>query len=132
MDYNPKVILSLGKEGINCVFGDAADKEFLNEMNIDKAKLVISTIPDENSNLAILEKLKEIKSDAIFLATSEHSQDALELYRKGTDFVIVPQHLGGNYVSSMIEKNLLNKKKYLAEGKKHFNEMLDGKKNSGY
>ena len=132
VDYNPKVVLALGKEGINCIFGDAADKEFLNELNLGKAKLIISTIPDENSNLTIQEKLQQEESNAIFIATAEHSRDALELYSKGADFVIVPQHLGGNYVSSMLSSFLLDKKKYESEGKKHFQEILDGKKNSIY
>ena len=132
IDYNPKVILALGKEGINCIYGDAADNEFLSEINLEKAKLVISTIPESNSNLTIREKLKEIKSNAIFVATAEHSKDALDLYSLGADFVIVPQHLGGNYAASMIENNFLNKKKYQEEGKKHFKEIIDGKKNSVY
>ena len=132
VDYNPKVVLSLGERGINCIFGDASDKEFLNEINLDKAKLVVSTIPDWASNLSIQEKLKEIKSHATFIATSEHSKEALDLYEKGADFVIVPQHLGGNYAAEMITKFGLNKSKYREEGKAHFKEILEGKKNSNY
>ena len=132
VDYNPKVLLALGKEGINCIYGDAADKEFLSEICLENAKLVISTIPESNSNFAISEKLREINSKAVFVATAEHSKDALELYSEGTDFVIVPQHLGGNYAASMIENYFLDKKKYREEGKKHLKEILDGKKNSIY
>lgn len=132
VDYNPKVILSLGRAGIDCIYGDAADKEFLNEINLKDFKMIISTIPDENSNLAIIEKLKEIKSDAIFLPTTENSRDALDLYHKGADFVIVPQHLGGNYIANMIENYSFDKKEYKSKGKIHMDEMLEGKKNSNY
>lgn len=132
VDYNPKVILALCKESTKCVYGDASDLEFLNEINLKDAKLIISTIPDENSNFSILEKLKAEDSSAIFIPTSEHSRDAIDLYEKGADFVIVPQHLGGNYAAEMIEKFFLDKKKYQIEGQKHFKEMLEGKKNSLY
>lgn len=132
VDYNPKVILSLGKDKIDCIYGDASDKEFLKELRLEKVKVIISTIPDFNVNFAITEYLKEIKSNAVFLATTEHSKEALELYEKEVDFVIVPQHLGGNYVSSMIEKYGLNKEKYREEGRKHLKEIEEGKKNSIY
>ena len=132
IDHNPKVILSLSKLGINCIYGDASDKEFLNEINLESAKLIISTVPDSTSNLTIHEKLKEIKSNAIFIAAAEHSKDALNLYKKGVDFVLVPQHLGGNYAAEMISKYDLNKASYRQEGKKHFKEIEEGKKDSNY
>lgn len=132
VDYNPKVILALEKEGVNCVYGDASDKEFLSEIHLEKAKLVISTIPEENANLALIEKLDEINSKAVFLGTAEHSKDAIDLYKKGVDFVIVPHHLGGDYVAGMIGKFGKEKEKYKSEGKKHYAEILEGKKNSIY
>jgi len=44
----------------------------------------------------------------------------------------LPQHLRRNYAASMIENYFLNKKKYQEEGKKHFREILEAKKNSVY
>lgn len=132
IDYNPKVILALAKENTPAIFGDASDKELLEEIGLGKAKLVISTIPEENANFAIKKKLKEAKSDAVFITTTEHSKDALEMYGDGVDFVIVPQHLGGNYAADMIEKYGLNKKLYKEEGRKHKKEMEEGKKISNY
>lgn len=132
VDYNPRVILALIKENVPVLFGDASDKELLEELGLGKTKLVISTIPDENSNYAIRKKLKETKSDAVLIATTEHSKEALEMYHDGVDFVIVPQHLGGNYAAEMIKKYGLNKRLYREEGRKHLKEMQEGKKNSNY
>lgn len=129
VDYNPKVILSLGKQKINCVYGDASDKEFLDEIELDKAKIVISTVPDEYSNLIIKERLKELKSGAIFIATSEQPRSAADLYQEGVDYVIVPQHLGGDYIAHMIKQFKTDKKKYHVAGRKHRKELNLIKKN---
>ncbi len=130
VDYNPKVIFSLGKQGINCVYGDASDKEFLDEIEFGKAKIIISTIPDEYSNLIIKERIKELKSDAVFMATCEQPRSAIDLYKEGIDYVIVPHHLGGDYAAHMIKQFKTDKKKYREAGKKHIKELNTAKKNS--
>ena len=132
VDYNPKVILSLEKEGVNCIYGDAADKELLEEINFEKAELVISTIPDLNSNLTIQERLDKLGSTIPFIATSEQPRDAIELYKKGVDYVIVPHHLGGDYASSLIREFRIDKKKYLDKGKQHLRELEKAKGNSAF
>ena len=132
VDHNPNVILSLGKEGINCIYGDASDKGFLSELELENVRLAISTVPDENTNLSIRERLNETGSKAIFIATAEQPRRAFELYEKGVDYVIVPHHLGGEYASEMIKSFCLNAAKYRDAGRKHLKELLKAKKSSRF
>jgi Kef-type K+ transport system membrane component KefB len=132
VDYNPKVILSLGKQGIGAIYGDAGDREFLNEIGVDKAKLIISTIPDENANISIKEKLKDIGSDAIFIATTEQPRNALGLYDEGIDYVLIPHHLGGKHIADMIKKFSFRKDKYKEEGKKQARDLKSARDKSGF
>lgn len=132
VDYNPKVILSLSEKKIDCIFGDAADENFLSELDLDKVDLIISTIPDENSNLTIAEKLKELDSKAVFISTAEQPRHALDLYRKGIDYVLIPHHLGGDYAANMIKDFFLDKKKYQEKGKLHYKELSKAKMNSSF
>lgn len=132
IDYNPKVILSLGKEGINCIYGDAGDKDFLSQLNLSQAKLIISTIPDEASNLTIKERLREIRSKAAFIAAAEQPRSALDLYKVGVDYVIIPHHLGGKYASHIIEQFQTSKSKYKSLGARHLQELKKGKNNSNF
>ncbi|MCK5063363.1 MAG: cation:proton antiporter, partial [Candidatus Aenigmarchaeota archaeon] len=53
VDYDPETILNLAKEGVDCRYGDVSDAEFLNELNFSKAKMLISTIPDFDTNLLL-------------------------------------------------------------------------------
>ena len=132
VDHNPNVILSLGKDGINCIYGDASDKGFLSELELENVRLAISTVPDENTNLSIKERLNETGSKAIFIATAEQPRRAFELYEKGVDYVIVPHHLGGEYASEMIKSFCLNAAKYRDAGRKHLKELLKAKKSSRF
>lgn len=132
VDYNPQVVLSLGKQGINAIYGDAGDREFLNEVGVDRAKLIISTIPDDNANISIKEKLKDMGSEATFIATTEQPRNALDLYNEGIDYVLIPHHLGGAFIADMIKKFNLKKEKYREEGKRHIKELKLAKGKSGF
>lgn len=132
VDYNPKVVLSLGEEGINAIYGDAADRNFLSELPISNAKLIISTIPEESANLNLMEHLKEIKSKAVFVATAEQPRQALDLYIKGIDYVIVPHHLGGDLFSTIISAFKTDKEKYHSLGKQHLSELKKARNNSSF
>jgi hypothetical protein len=132
VDYNPKVILSLRREGINCIYGDASEEYFISELGLEKAKLIISTIPDESSNLRIKEKLASLGSKAVFIATAEQPRSALDLYQNGADYVIVPHHLGGDYISEIIKKHCLDPQFYKQLGRKHFKNLKNARNKSNY
>ena len=132
VDYNPRVVNSLVSEGIECIYGDAGNKNLLNEIDFKNTKIVLSTIPDEESNLTLLEVLKERKSKAAFIATAEQPRVALDLYRAGADYVIIPHHLGGEYSSKLIEDFGINKEKYKKIGKAHFKELNRARNNSSF
>ena len=132
VDYNPKVILTLEKQGIPCIYGDAEDKELLSELNLEEVKLIISTIPDSSSNISIKESLNKINSKAVFIATAEQPKTAIDLYENGVDYVIIPHHLGGDYASNLIENFKVNSEKYKTIGKQHQKELSKSKNNSSF
>jgi Kef-type K+ transport system membrane component KefB len=132
VDYNPSVVLTLQKQKINSIFGDAGNKNFLNELPLDKAKLIISTIPEEHSNMIIREALEELNSKAVFIATAEQPRDALSLYRLGVDYVLIPHHLGGDFAAKMINEYGTNKEKYVKIGKEHRHDLEKSKNNSTF
>ncbi|MAE49399.1 sodium:proton exchanger [Candidatus Pacearchaeota archaeon] len=104
IDNNPKIVTQLNKKKIDAIYGDAHETEVLNELNLQQAKLVISTIPDIESNLRIQNTLKEMKSKATYVATAEYAAEAEILYHAGIDYVLLPHFLGGKYASAIISK----------------------------
>jgi len=65
IDYDPDTVMKLQNYGINIKYGDADDGEFLDYIKANEAKAVISTIPDYETNLFILEKTKNINPKLI-------------------------------------------------------------------
>ncbi|MBL7100540.1 MAG: cation:proton antiporter [Nanoarchaeota archaeon] len=119
VDYNPETITDLAKEGVDCRYGDASDSELLDELNLSKAKIVISTIPDLNTNLLLTHKIRESNKKTIIIAVSHQIDEAMELYDKGATYIIMPHFLGGHHASMIVSKHGLNISKFLEEREKH-------------
>jgi len=128
VDYNPETIMDLAKEGIDCRYGDASDSELLNELNLSKAKMIYSTIPDFDTNLLLINKIKECNKKAIIIVVSHQIDEAIELYDKGATYVLMPHFLGGRYASTLIEKHGLDFDKFLNEKITHIEHLRKRKK----
>ena len=123
IDHNPEIVSSLSKKGMKCVYGDASDIEFLDELHFSKVKMVVSTIPDFEINAAIVRKVREVNGSAILVVVSHHAEEAIELYAKGASYVVLPHLLGGYHASMLIEKHGLSFDKFLKEKVKHLEHL---------
>ncbi|USN45710.1 MAG: cation:proton antiporter [Candidatus Woesearchaeota archaeon] len=131
IDYDPEVITKLFKEGYDCRYGDAEDSEFLNEVNFSKAKMVVSTIPLIDTNMLLINKVKEDNKKAIIAVVSHQIDDAVRLYDEGATYVLMPHFLGGKHFSTMIEKNKTDINKFIKEKMVHL-EHLNRRKEAGH
>lgn len=118
VDYNPKVIEDLKEFGINAIYGDVDDSEFLEDLGICKSSVIVSTIPEKETNQLILDVLKRNKSNPITILTGRQIDEAFELYKAGASYVILPHFLGGEYTSRLIETAKSNKSEYEKEKKR--------------
>ncbi|MBU2036972.1 NAD-binding protein, partial [Patescibacteria group bacterium] len=105
IDYDPKIIEQLDRAGVNNEYGDASDVCFLESLNFQKIKMLVSTIPEIETNILILEKIKHQNPTAIAMMIAHNIRDAMILYDEGADYVILPHFLGGKYASLLV-KNL--------------------------
>lgn len=131
VDFNPETISALDKFRIPSVYGDAYDSEFLNELPLKKTKLIVSTIPDFETNLLLLETIRKINPRTIIILRAHSIEDAFELYRKGANYVLTPHFLGGEYIAKMIAELKTDEDDYRKEKIKHvrmLNEMIRKKK----
>lgn len=119
VDFNPDVISDLSKLGISCLYGDAYDSDFLEELPLDKVQLVVSTLPDFETNFLLIETIRIVNPNAIIIVRSHAIKEALELYKKGANYVLTPHFLGGEYVSKMILSSKTDEKGYEEEKEKH-------------
>jgi Trk K+ transport system NAD-binding subunit len=124
IDYSLKVIRKLKAKGIDCVYGDADDEEFLEEIHVRDAKLIVSTVPTKESNLLLLSLLHN-NDNTVAIVSAREIGDALELYEKGADYVILPHFLGGRFADHLIKKARANKEKYKKERKKEIQQLQE-------
>jgi Kef-type K+ transport system membrane component KefB len=113
VDHNFDIVNKLKKENLEVIYGDAEEADLLQNLNFEKTKIVISTIPDYETNLLILKEYRHNNSEGIFIATAHKIKDALDLYKQGADYIIMPHFLGGEYVANILEKNRFNREYYL-------------------
>jgi len=124
VDFNPAVIEKLKQQNINAVFGDMADHELFQSLNLEKAKLVISTVPDATDEAQFLEELsgsrkKSLPRRQTVILTARDTEGAKTLYRVGADYVLVPHLVGGEYLAGILEKHISDADFITREGKRH-------------
>ena len=112
IDYNPEVIEDLETQSIHHIYGDATDFEFLEELGVHHAELVVSVIGDNATNMLIASYLKRHNHGALFICHASNYDAAAELYKKGAAYVILPHFIGTEQVSTFIRKNGTNKKAF--------------------
>mgnify|MGYP001619972693 CR=1 FL=1 len=125
VDFNPEVIKKLSKRKIPCIYGDADDFELLDQLKVHRAKFVLSTVPELDTNLLLIKKIRETNKDTVVIVTSRQISDAFKLYNAGADYVILPHFLGGEYAGKLIEKNGNNRKMYEKERKKNIKDLRE-------
>ncbi|HYC79829.1 MAG TPA: cation:proton antiporter [Candidatus Binatia bacterium] len=104
IDHDPEVIGLLSNDKIPHEYGDASDPDLLDELKINSAELVVSTVPDLETNLVILSCAKREGKGPIVMVVAHRINNALELYQAGADYVILPHFLGGSYAASLVRK----------------------------
>jgi len=118
IDYDPEIIKTLNEKGIPAIYGDIDDAEFLEDLEINKASLIVSTIPDKETNKLVLDYLKRAGSNTATLISAREIGSAFELYEFGADYVILPYFLGGEYTAKLIERAKNSKMEYKKERQK--------------
>ncbi len=119
VDYDPEVIDVIEERKINYLYGDATDVELLEEAGVDRAKLVVSTIPDYQTNMVILNYLKTKNPQAIVVIHADDPYEAAKLYEAGASYVILPHYIGSEKVSEFIAKSGLAKSAFRKQRVRH-------------
>lgn len=131
IDFDPQVISELGGSNINSRYGDAQDVEFLEELNLEKSEMVISTIPDFDTNKVLIEYVGHKSPESVLILISQTIEDALRLYEAGADYVVLPHFIGGHYASNIAKNHGFSKESFQGEKEKHV-KYLEERKSLGH
>ena len=113
------------QDGYHCLYGDVADEEIIEKMNLKKIQLLISTVPEFSDNLLLIRKVRAVNKKARVIVTASEIDEALKLYNHGADYVILPHFLGGEHVSNLISEFRQSQGKIAKERECHLKHLQE-------
>jgi Kef-type K+ transport system membrane component KefB/voltage-gated potassium channel Kch len=128
VDYNPSTIRRLMQQKVKCIYGDIGDPEILDRVSLKEARIVISTIPEQESNLMLIYETKKRNPRTLVFIVGDDMDQALELYDAGADYVIIPKMVSGDRASDLIRTFIKEPLKMKKMKEEHIFKLEDEKK----
>jgi hypothetical protein len=125
LEHDPEAIEKLKHQEVNCKYADASDPDLLEDLKLNKAGLVISTVPDLATNLVVLAVAKRNGIGPTVLMVAHSISNALKLYNLGADYVILPHFLGGKYAASLLNRHTKGEVQLSSIREKHITQLKD-------
>lgn len=104
VDYDPEVFQNEKIDREHYRFGDVEDLEFLEEIKLKEAKIVISTIPDLHTNILLTRFYRAENKTGTMIIVCHTAKDAETLYSEGVTYVILPHYLGAYHAVKMLSE----------------------------
>ena len=106
VDFSPVARDGLIKRDVPVIYGDVSHRDTLVHAGVDKAELLISTVPDSllngTTNARLVRLLRELNPTAKIIATVDVIAQARELLDAGADYVNVPRlHQAGDLLEAV-------------------------------
>ena len=86
--FDPAIVKKRQEAGEMVVYGDAMNEPILKKAHVDTAEVVVVSVGDLMSSMAIVEKVRIMNNHAAILVRTRHVEDVEELYRLGATQVI--------------------------------------------
>lgn len=125
VDYRPEKIRTLIRNKIQCLYGDLTNPSVYSELNLKKAKAIISTIKNLEGNLLLIKISRNINKDILIMLVANSNEEAIKLYENGADYVVLPLSVSGEKLSNYLIH--LDSGKVREWGKKYYTEMKSKK-----
>jgi len=90
VDFDSKAVSAWRKQGLTAHYGDAEAPEFPATVPLNQAHWVVSTIPQLDINLSLLDSLRHCGFPGRKALTAHTSRDAEILKESGADLILVP------------------------------------------
>ncbi|HSX27608.1 MAG TPA: cation:proton antiporter [Patescibacteria group bacterium] len=119
IDYDPAVIDTLEHNDINYLYGDVTDPELLEEIDLERSKLIVSNLSDLEINQFLLNWLETHNPSAVFICTADTIEHAADLYSLGAAYVMLPHYIGSEKIGAFIKKSGLKKSEFKKYREKH-------------
>jgi Trk K+ transport system NAD-binding subunit len=118
VDFSPVARDGLLKRHVPVIYGDVSHRDTLVHAGVDKAEVLVSTVPDSllkgTTNARLVRLLRELNTTAKIIGTADVLAQARELLDAGADYVNVPRlHQAGDLLQAVraAREGLLDEKR---------------------
>lgn len=96
VDHNAETVQSLISQKVPVVYGEVDNEEVMEKIGLAKAKAVVLAIHDTGKSETLAAKARKANPDILVIARAGRFSEALKLYNKGVDYVLLPEVIGSN------------------------------------
>ncbi len=119
VDFNPDVVKKCKEQGMNAIYGDGCDQEFLHSLSLKGVKWVVSAMPQhdigithEDPRYILIDTLKNDNYQGKIIVSTHHRDEEGKLLERGADLVLMPFRGAARYATEQLME-LYDKKKML-------------------
>jgi voltage-gated potassium channel Kch len=110
VDFNINIHKRISALGVAVKYGDLCNAETLHHLGVDKARVVVCTIPDDvlkgTTNRKIVRDVRHVNPDAVIIANAIELSESRALYAAGADYVFLQRVETARAVECAVEKAL--------------------------
>lgn len=117
IDFDPDQIAVLKQKRIAHQFGDASDPEFLATLPLHQAQVIISLLPQVETNEVVLKTVNTVAPAAISIIFASFEHQAPQLYKAGASYVVIPHHHAASHIIDLFSQFGINYKRFTKLGK---------------
>ncbi len=111
IDFNLEVLKELKGMGVAATFGDISSLDTLKHAHLDRAEVILSTIPDMllkgTDNLGLVRTCRAFAPQATIIATADVPAMAERLREAGANTVLLPYSLVGEHLAGLLYERLM-------------------------
>ncbi|MDI6709951.1 MAG: TrkA family potassium uptake protein [Bacillota bacterium] len=96
IERDPELVEQLINEGVLVIPGDATDEKTISAAGVERARAVITALPEDADNVFIAITAKDLCPGVRIIARAHRTESAYRLKRAGADAVISPAAIAGN------------------------------------
>lgn len=102
VEQDPAIIEKYESDNILFQEGDANEDEVLLEAGVERARYLITTLPDDAVNLFVVLSARQLNPDLTIISRASQISSVKKLQLAGADKVIMPDKIGGDHMASLV------------------------------
>lgn len=105
IDNNHELILSMNRENIPFLEGDATEDETLEEAEIKNASTLVTTLPNDAQNVFIVLTARSLNPRLTIISRASSDSAERKLRMGGVDHIVMPEKVGGMHMARLVARS---------------------------